>query len=130
MNACKLLFLQGIKNEWQGRQDLNPQPADLESAALPVELLPFVFHKKRKDAFFLKIHTMRGEVIKSETHSTISETTPAPTVRPPSRTAKRTPFSMAISQISSTSKWTLSPGMTISVFSGSVTEPVTSVVRK
>ncbi len=27
--------------KWQGRQDLNPQPAVLETAALPVELLPF-----------------------------------------------------------------------------------------
>lgn len=27
--------------QWQGRQDLNPQPAVLETAALPVELLPF-----------------------------------------------------------------------------------------
>ena len=25
---------------WHGREDLNPQPADLESAALPIELLP------------------------------------------------------------------------------------------
>ena len=26
---------------WQGRRDSNPQPADLESAALPLELLPY-----------------------------------------------------------------------------------------
>jgi hypothetical protein len=57
-------------------------------------------------------------------------TTPAPTVRPPSRIAKRVPSSSAIGAISSTSIVTLSPGITISVPSGSFTTPVTSVVRK
>ena len=57
-------------------------------------------------------------------------TTPAPTVRPPSRMAKRRPSSMAIGAISVTSIETLSPGITISVPSGSCTTPVTSVVRK
>ena len=58
------------------------------------------------------------------------ETTPAPTVRPPSRIAKRRPWSMAIGAISSTSIFTLSPGRTISLSAGSFTTPVTSVVRK
>src|SRR5581483_514117 len=57
-------------------------------------------------------------------------TTPAPTVRPPSRIAKRRPSSHAIGVISSTSIWTLSPGITISTPSGSLIVPVTSVVRK
>src|SRR5437763_11482164 len=61
---------------------------------------------------------------------TISVTVPAPTVRPPSRMAKRTPFSIAIGAISSTSRFTLSPGITISVPDGKVATPVTSVVRK
>ena len=39
-----------------------------------------------------------------------SVTTPEPTVRPPSRMAKRRPASMAIGWISSISIWTLSPG--------------------
>jgi len=60
----------------------------------------------------------------------ISATTPAPTVRPPSRMAKRRPGSMAIGAISLTPRFTLSPGITISVPSGSSTSPVTSVVRK
>ena len=60
----------------------------------------------------------------------ISVTTPEPTVRPPSRMAKRRPASMAIGWISSTSICTLSPGMTISVPSGRLATPVTSVVRK
>src|SRR5687768_5938333 len=60
----------------------------------------------------------------------ISVTTPAPTVRPPSRIAKRSSFSIAIGLISSISICTLSPGITISTPAGSVTLPVTSVVRK
>src|SRR5439155_23723313 len=57
-------------------------------------------------------------------------TTPAPTVRPPSRMAKRSSRSMAMGIISSTSISMLSPGITISVPAGSFTVPVTSVVRK
>ncbi len=63
-------------------------------------------------------------------HSMMLATTPAPTVRPPSRMAKRSFSSIAIGTISATSTVTLSPGITISVPSGSVTIPVTSVVRK
>ena len=63
-------------------------------------------------------------------YSMISVTTPAPTVRPPSRIANRSPFSIAIGVISSTSICTLSPGITISTPSGSCATPVTSVVRK
>ncbi len=68
--------------------------------------------------------------IASDRYSTIEATMPAPTVRPPSRIAKRSFSSIAIGTISSTSTVTLSPGITISVPSGSVTMPVTSVVRK
>jgi hypothetical protein len=56
-------------------------------------------------------------------------TTPAPTVRPPSRMAKRRPSSRAIGVMRVISRVTLSPGMTISVPAGSSAEPVTSVVR-
>ena len=63
-------------------------------------------------------------------YAKISLTTPAPTVRPPSRIAKRNSFSKAIGVINSTSTPTLSPGITISVPDGNVTTPVTSVVRK
>src|SRR3954469_25226414 len=65
-----------------------------------------------------------------EPYLMISVTTPEPTVRPPSRMAKRSPASMAMGWISSTSIWMLSPGMTISVPSGRLATPVTSVVRK
>ena len=60
----------------------------------------------------------------------ISEIVPAPTVRPPSRIAKRRPFSIATGVCSVISRPMLSPGITISVPSGNFAEPVTSVVRK
>ena len=63
-------------------------------------------------------------------HSRILVTTPEPTVRPPSRMAKRRPSSHAIGVIKVISMSMLSPGMTISTPSGSLMLPVTSVVRK
>ena len=57
-------------------------------------------------------------------------TTPEPTVRPPSRIAKRSPCSMAMGVIRVISMSMLSPGITISTPSGSLMLPVTSVVRK
>ena len=66
----------------------------------------------------------------SVTYSMMLETTPEPTVRPPSRIAKRSPCSMAIGVISLIVMRMLSPGMTISTPSGSSIVPVTSVVRK
>ena len=61
---------------------------------------------------------------------TIFVMTPAPTVRPPSRMAKRRPSSIAIGAISRTVIAMLSPGITISVPAGNSMLPVTSVVRK
>src|SRR6266487_42548 len=66
----------------------------------------------------------------SARYFTIVVTRPAPTVRPPSRIAKRRPSSIAIGAISSTVISTLSPGITISTPSGRLAVPVTSVVRK
>src|SRR5438128_1516741 len=60
----------------------------------------------------------------------ILTTRPAPTVRPPSRIANRRPSSMAIGCIRSMCMSVRSPGMTISVPSGRLTTPDTSVVRK
>jgi hypothetical protein len=65
-----------------------------------------------------------------EAYLSMPLTTPAPTVRPPSRIVKRWPTSMAIGAMSLTPSATLSPGMTISMPSGRTTVPVTSVVRK
>ena len=69
-------------------------------------------------------------ISQAENYFSILETTPEPTVWPPSRIAKRMPSSMATGVISSTCISTLSPGMHISVPSGRVMMPVTSVVRK
>ena len=63
-------------------------------------------------------------------YSMMSVTAPAPTVWPPSRMAKRNPFSNATGVISVTSQLTLSPGITISTPVASFMSPVTSVVRK
>jgi hypothetical protein len=62
-------------------------------------------------------------------YSRIFVTTPAPTVWPPSRMAKRSPSSSAIGVMSVIVRFALSPGMTISVPAGSSAAPVTSVVR-
>src|SRR5437763_6623156 len=71
-----------------------------------------------------------GSFLAWATSASILVTTPAPTVLPPSRIAKRRPSSQAIGDTSSTSILMLSPGITISVPAGSVVVPVTSVVRK
>ena len=63
-------------------------------------------------------------------YSMISVTTPDPTVLPPSLIAKRSPSSIAIGVISLMDIVMLSPGMHISVPSGRVRSPVTSVVLK
>jgi hypothetical protein len=63
-------------------------------------------------------------------YSLIFETTPAPTVLPPSLMAKRRPSSIAIGVINFILIVILSPGMHISTPSGSDMLPVTSVVLK
>lgn len=68
--------------------------------------------------------------VRSSHHLMILVTRPEPTVRPPSRMAKPRPSSMAMGWMSWTVISVVSPGMTISVPSGRVMTPVTSVVRK
>jgi len=64
-------------------------------------------------------------------YSMILVTTPAPTVRPPSRMAKRRPSSIAIGEIKLDQHAVhIVAGMTMSVPAGSDVTPVTSVVRK
>ena len=70
------------------------------------------------------------QFISSYNYSMIVATRPDPTVRPPSRIAKVRPCSIAIGWISSIVISTLSPGMHISVPSGRLQTPVTSVVLK
>jgi len=62
-------------------------------------------------------------------HSRTLVTTPAPTVRPPSRMAKRIFSSSATGAMRLTCMVILSPGITILTSSGRLTVPVTSVVR-
>jgi hypothetical protein len=65
----------------------------------------------------------------NKSYSRILVITPAPTVRPPSRIANFEPCSNATGTINCTSRFTLSPGITISTPSGNVMFPVTSIVR-
>ncbi len=86
--------------------------------------------KLQKDLFpFLSIIYRRNTQIKKQGswdpcfskgyYSVIVATTPAPTVRPPSRIENLVPSSIAIGAISSTVISMLSPGITISTPSGS-----------
>ncbi len=131
---------------------MNPQHPVLETGALPIELLAYeapaplrlrvdsphrhsspnplpapAIGKQKDGRRFLRIVRRPSP---TPIYSTISITRPAPTVRPPSRMAKRIVFSMAIGVINFTSMLTLSPGITISTPSGNSMSPVTSVVRK
>src|SRR5687768_1119444 len=82
---------------------------------------PFALGARQRDDF--------PHVVSFERYSMISVTVPEPTVRPPSRMAKRPPFSSATGAISSPVMVVLSPGITISTPSGRCSVPVTSVVR-
>src|SRR5438477_7500438 len=72
----------------------------------------------------------RHSCLSQLTYSMMSTTVPAPTVRPPSRIAKRRPFSIAIGAMRLMVSDVLSPGITISAPCASSAVPVTSVVRK
>src|ERR1035438_9125463 len=107
--------------------------------AVPAELLHFqafggsLLVLRRRVVPVLALRALeRNDVARhgSNSYLMISVTVPAPTVRPPSRIAKRKPLSMATGVINSTVNSTLSPGITISVPSGNCATPVTSVVRK
>ena len=76
------------------------------------------------------LNSLRTPYEASHPYSMTLATTPAPTVRPPSRIAKRRPSSIAIGAIRVALILMLSPGMTISIPSGNTHAPVTSVVRK
>ncbi len=93
-------------------------------------LLYYIFCEKASVfLFFLKLFKLAKQKLWGY-YSMILVTTPAPTVRPPSRIAKRNPSSIAIGVISSPVISMLSPGITISTPSGRVILPVTSVVLK
>jgi len=97
----------------------------------PVEVRGPVARTPHESLFLTMPADLVTEQIESqENQSRIFVTTPDPTVRPPSRIAKRTPSSIAIGTINSTSILTLSPGETISTPPISFVAPVTSVVLK
>ncbi len=125
LQACFFIFLSGWSNFRKSTLPAGGKPQG------PVFTLRFEttesHHRTQKAPPF---PAGLFEWIPSKDYSMIEATMPAPTVRPPSRIAKRSFSSIAIGTISSTSTVTLSPGITISVPSGSVTMPVTSVVRK
>ena len=79
----------------------------------------------RTDIFLFGSHS----ILPTFSYSIILVTTPAPTVKPPSRMANFEPCSKATGTINSTVRFTLSPGITISTPSGSAMLPVTSIVR-
>src|SRR5690554_3090073 len=86
--------------KWQARRESNPQPAVLETAALPIELLACT---ETTQCTFYQTHHKGALGTRVIYYSMILATTPAPTVRPPSRIAKRRPSSMAIGAINVTS---------------------------
>ena len=83
----------------------------------------------RLDTSYLAITIYKIYLIISD-YSMIVATRPDPTVRPPSRIANVRPCSIAIGWMSSIVISTLSPGIHISVPSGRLQTPVTSVVLK
>ena len=89
-------------------------------------------HKKRAGSFLsaLSFYKRFSLIWLNPNYLIIFVTTPAPTVWPPSRIAKRKPSFIAIGCINETVIVILSPGITISVPSFSWMEPVTSVVLK
>ena len=62
-----------------------------------------------------------GTLLRHFVYLTTDDTTPAPTVRPPSRIAKRKPSSIAIGAIKVTVIAILSPGISISTYAGNST---------
>ena len=118
------------------RLDLNFLIISLKQEIILSHILQIV-----KTQIYFSINTKRADSCESAqllrkcykfkvNYSLIAITAPEPTVLPPSRIAKRRPTSIAIGVISSTSISTLSPGIHISVPSGSEIVPVTSVVLK
>ena len=120
-----------------GAEGFEPPKAVLETAGLPLAYAPRIpisilrlFTRKRVPLCGSSTRSPYLLLAKPNYYSMISLTVPAPTVRPPSRIAKRRPLSIATGVISSISSCTLSPGITISVPAGNCATPVTSVVRK
>ena len=97
-----------ILQTWQERRDSNPRPSVLETDALPAELHSYaglgLSASRPRPADSITLRTARlSQTLPLQSYLMIFATTPAPTVRPPSRMAKRSFSSIAIGTISSTS---------------------------
>src|SRR3989304_5476891 len=124
VNKCRATYCKAFLLAWQG-----DGANDMGACALcgfDNPLCRLVKHtmiiRFKADTNFLFCHHI-------SLYSMILVTTPAPTVKPPSRMANLEPCSSATGTINSTVRFTLSPGMTISTPSGRVISPVTSIVR-
>ena len=140
-------------NFWKGRYNLmniyvgidiakHNHFAAVISFNTEIIIKPFNFSSQQKNPGNLAVpgHLTFGHTVSYDTKfillSVVSDysitvaTRPDPTVRPPSRIANVRPCSIAIGWISSIVISTLSPGMHISVPSGRLITPVTSVVLK
>ena len=133
--AAANAFRKALPPAFEGASQAVPKPLGLRNEKdRPLEDGPFDFARFALGRFGetakSPVASGRSPVAGTSPYSRIFDTTPEPTVRPPSRMAKRRPSSIAIGAISSASNFRLSPGITISVPEGSCTVPVTSVVRK
>ena len=137
-----------IKLDWQARRESNPQPAVLETAALPIELLAYSYAKLPA----LRATFQRGRIRSPPANVQLSDHLRRQPVLPKaslahllqnlrrrrlrrrscrprgSRSAAPPPSRSGL--ISSTVILMLSPGITISMPAGNSIAPVTSVVRK
>lgn len=54
---------------WQGRRESNPQPTVLETGTLPIELLPYVYNRKRlltDESHYTTLHIVSSMAIKTK----------------------------------------------------------------
>ena len=111
------------------------QPSRVIPPVLAAGVCPFATFGAGKVYYYAYVFSFsHGSIQKcyrtgKEPYSLTLVKTPAPTVLPPSRIANRSSCSMATGVMSLMPMVILSPGMTISVPSGSAISPVTSVVR-
>ena len=54
------------RTSWQGRQDSNPRPAVLETAALPTELHPYTTELESKSSYVVNMLTNCGDIIEKK----------------------------------------------------------------
>src|SRR4029077_13862247 len=113
----------------RGAGCFRPRGQNFESSIRSGSFFRFFVVEYVRDRQVEHASVMIGRLSFGTRYSRIFVTAPAPTVWPPSRIANRSPSSRAIGVMSVIVRFTVSPGMTISVPVGRAAEPVTSVVR-